>query len=314
MRILVTGAQGQLGRELQLLAGSGPDFMGPQAPTPPEGVEWLFCDVAPQPAYPDTGRLDITDRGAVRALFKRYGPHVVVNCAAYTDVDGAEMERQTAFRINAEGVRLLAEASLGTGAALVHISTDFVFDGRQHTPYTEQDTPAPLNVYGESKLAGERVLLETGCRGAIIRTSWLYSPWGRNFVKSILNAAAVRSEISVVSDQRGCPTAARELAGAIVRMIPRIAAESRQAGIYNYCDAGVVSRSDFAAGIIRQAGFDCRVVPVSSAEYMQSTSPLRPPCSALDTSKITRDYGIVPPRWQESLAVCLRQIKNGNGS
>ncbi len=293
MRILVTGAKGQLGLALRRLAETGVAV---------DSAEWLFTDVA---------ELDITDRVAVEAFFERERPDVTVNCAAYTDVDRAESEEGSAaaFGINADGVRFLAEATAARGGTLIHISTDFVFDGRADRPYTEEDIGSPLNVYGKSKMKGAMAILESGCRGAIVRTSWLYSPWGRNFVKSILNAAAMHDELRVVVDQTGCPTSAISLAGAIVRMIPVLASSSCPAEHYNFCDAGIVSRAAFAYEIVRQAGLNCRIVPVTSAEY--PTAAKRPAYSALDTSKITRDFGIVPRRWQEELAQCINDIRNG---
>jgi dTDP-4-dehydrorhamnose reductase len=257
-------------------------------------LEWLFTDLA---------ELDITDKGAVETFFERERPDVVVNCAAWTDVDRAETEREAAFRINCDAVALLADAARQFDASLVHISTDFVFDGASQAPYSEMVTPAPLNIYGESKLAGEKAVLESGCRGAVIRTSWLYSPYGRNFVKSILGAASKNAEIKVVADQWGCPTAADGLASAIVQMIPSLLAADSPADIYHYCDAGVVSRADFAAEIIRQAGLSCKVVPVASSEYPMSAA--RPAYSALNTSKLTLTFGITPRPWQEA----LRELK-----
>lgn len=284
MRIVVTGAGGQLGMALSGAKDSG---------------EWLFTDL---------GELDITERGAVGAFFGRERPDAVVNCAAFTDVDRAESGYEAAFRVNCDGPRILAEAAGAYGAALIHISTDFVFRGDADRPYKEEDKPAPLNVYGESKLAGERAVLESGCRGAVIRTSWLYSPWGRNFVKSILNAAAARDEIRVVADQTGSPTSAASLAGAILGMIPALVADTRPAELYHFCDAGVESRAGFAAAIIRMAGLATRVVPVATADYPMTAR--RPAYSALDTSKFTRTFGIVPRPWQEPLSECLKNICN----
>lgn len=286
-KIVVTGSTGQLGQELRNAADSGAlqDFL------------WVFTDLP---------ELDVTDEGAVARFFEAEVPDVVVNCAAWTDVDGAETNREEAYRINAEAPRLLAGAAKRSGAALIHISTDFVFDGLKQTPYTEEDYPAPLNVYGQSKLAGEEAVTGSGCWGVVLRTSWLYSPYGRNFVKSILGAATGNSEISVVADQWGCPTAADGLAAAIVGIIPRLVVEPRAAGIYNFCDAGVVNRSGFAEEIIRQAGLDCVVVPVASDEYPSAAA--RPAYSALDTAKIGHDFGIVPPRWQDALAAVLARI------
>jgi dTDP-4-dehydrorhamnose reductase len=271
-----------------------------------DGNEWLFTDRA---------ELDITDERAVQALLERERPDVVVNCAAFTDVDRAEREREAAFLVNCTAPRILAEVSEARGTALVHVSTDFVFGGNGHggftersRPYIEEDQPTPLNIYGESKLEGEKAVLSSGVRGAVIRTSWLYSPWGRNFVLSILVAAAARNEIRVVADQVGCPTSAASLAEAIARIIPLLARDPKPAELYHFCDTGAVSRADFAAEIVRQAGLRCRVVPIMSAEYPVAAT--RPAYSALDTSKITRTFGIAPRPWQEPLAECINIIKD----
>ena len=290
MRVLVTGVGGQLGHALREVAAVADlDGRGVQEPG-----GWIFTDLA---------ELDITDSAAVEAFFERERPGVVVNCAAWTDVDGAEREREAAFRVNRDAPCILAGAAAKHGAAFIHVSTDFVFNGNADRPYTEEDIPAPINVYGESKLAGERAVVESGCRGAIVRTSWLYSPWGKNFVKAILRVAAELPEISVVADQSGCPTSAMSLAGTIVAMLPLLG----EMGVYHFCDAGVVSRADFAAEIISQAGLRCRVVPVSSDEYPSVAQ--RPMYSALDTGKITRDFGVVPRPWQEPLADCIKELK-----
>ncbi len=284
MRILVTGANGQLGRALKESAVEG---------------EWLFTDLA---------ELDVTNKEEIEAWFEQHEPDVVINCAAFTNVDLAETEREAAVRANADAPRFLAEASAARGTALIHISTDYVFRGNVDRPYTEEDIPSPVNFYGETKMMGVRAILEIGCRGAVIRTSWLYSPWGQNFVKSILAAAEKNSEIRVVNDQTSRPTSATAFARAIVRMIPILVDEpDKPAELYHFCDAGIVTRADFAAEIIRQAGLSCRVVPVSSEEY---GSPVhRPVYSALDTSKTTRDFGVVPRPWQQELAVCLESIR-----
>jgi dTDP-4-dehydrorhamnose reductase len=263
--------------------------------------DWLWTDLA---------ELDITDRGRVEEFFDLHRPDMVVNCAAFTDVDRAETEREAAYRVNRDAPRFLAEAAAGLGAALIHVSTDFVFGGgnapggfsERTTPYTEEDEPAPLSVYGESKLAGERAVSESGVRGAVVRTAWLYSPWGKNFVKSILRVASERKEIRVVADQTGCPTSAASLAGAVLRMIPSLGAME----VYHFCDSGIVSRADFAAEIIRQAGLDCRVVPVPTSEYPLPAR--RPAYSALDTGKFTRTFGIAPRPWQDMLAECLNEL------
>lgn len=260
-------------------------------------MEWVFTDVP---------GLDIADGGQVASFFADECPEVVVNCAAWTDVDRAESDRDGAFRINADGPANLADAALTHNTVLIHISTDFVFGNGQTTPYTEDDKPCPLNAYGESKLAGERAVLDSGCRGAVVRTSWLYSPYGRNFVKSIMRAAAANPEIRVVGDQWGNPTAADGLAGAIVDMIPRLLQTGEPAGLYHYCDRGVVNRSGFAEEIVRLSGADCRVVPVLSSEYAMAAE--RPLYSALDTARIGRVFGIVPRRWQDALAECVERM------
>ncbi len=284
MRILVTGADGQLGKALKEAAGEG---------------EWIFTDFA---------ELDVTDKEAVEAFFERHAPDVVVNCAAYNNVDLAEREREAAFRVNSDAPRLLAEASVTRGTALIHISTDYVFRGNVDRPYTEEDIPSPVNFYGETKMMGVRAVLEIGCRGAVIRTSWLYSPWGHNFVTSILEAARKNSEIRVVDDQTSRPTSATAFARAIVHIISVLAEwPDKPAELYHFCDAGIVTRADFAAEIIRQAGLPCRVIPVSSEQY--GSVAHRPVYSALSTSKTTRDFGIVPRPWQQELAACLERIR-----
>lgn len=286
MKIVVTGASGQLGSELRRLSANG-------------GV-WIFGDLP---------EMDITDAAAVTERLEHEKPDVIINCAACTNVDAAETDRETAFAVNAAGPAALAAFAVRNGAALIHISTDFVFDGAKGEPYNEDDIPVPLNVYGESKLAGERAVLGSGCRGAVIRTSWLYSTYGRNFVKSIMAAAAAKREIKVVSDQWGSPTAADGLAGAVAAIVGRLAERgARPAELFHYCDAGVVNRSGFAEEIVRLSGAGCKVVPVASSEY--ATAAQRPPYSAMDTSKITRTFGIVPRPWQLALAENINKLNN----
>lgn len=290
-RILVTGAAGQLGREVHNASkgAAGRDF------------EWIFAD---------HNDLDITDREALAAYLDKTQPDLIVNCAAYTDVEKAESDRDEAFRINYDGARFLAEASSLRGISIIHISTDYLFDGKKDTPYDESDIPSPINVYGESKLAGARTILESGCSGAVVRTAWLYSPWGRNFVTWVLNTAEKNDEIRVVSDQRGCPTSAASLARAIIAMIPQLLSrEPRLADVYHYCDTGAVSRSELAIEVIKLAGLNCRVIPILAAEY--PTAAKRPAYSAMDTSKITRDFGVVPPAWKDALKECIDAIKDG---
>lgn len=292
-RILVTGANGQLGEALKNVA------TGSDNGVENTDLEWIFAG---------RDELDVTDRGAVEAFFVREQPDLIVNCAAYTDVDGAETEREKAFEVNYDGARFLAEAAADKGLSLIHLSTDYLFDGRQDTPYTESDIPNPINVYGESKLAGAMTVLESGCRGAVLRTSLVYSPRGRNFAKSILAKAKDNDTLEVVSDLRACPTYAASLARAIVAMIPSLLANPDIAEVYHYCDEGVVSRADLAAEIVRQAGLKCHIVPVPSSRFPGAAK--RPAYSALDTTKFSRDFGFVPPFWKESLAECIGAMKD----
>ncbi len=294
-RILVTGANGQAGRALRA-----------EEQRDGGGYEWIFAG---------RDQVDITDRASIAAALERWKPDVIVNCAAYTDVDRAEIERDIAFAVNYDGTRYLAEAASDGGVSLIHISTDYLFDGLQDTPYTESDIPNPINVYGESKLAGARTVLESGGRGAVLRTSLLYSPWGRNFVRSILEAAREGDKIEVVADQRTCPTSAVSLARAIRAMIPALLENDDIAGVYHYCDDGVVSRADFAVEIIRQAKLDCKVVPVSSEKRTAEATAAgrvvapRPAYSAMNTSKFARDFGFTPPHWKTALAECISAME-----
>lgn len=288
-RILVTGANGQLGHAFKEAAKDITD-----------DFEWIFAG---------RDELDITDGNSVKDFFKKERPKVIINCAAYTDVDKAETERDKAFLINYDGAVNLSEAASLNGAWLIHISTDYVFNGLKDTPYNESDIPSPINTYGESKLTGTRAVLESGCRGAIIRTSLLYSPWERNFVKTILDIAGKTDRINVVYDQRCCPTSSLSLARAVIGMLPALLSKTGAAEVYHYCDSGVASRSEFASEIIKQAGLNCRVAPVTSDEFPGPAR--RPEYSAMDTSKFTRDFGVVPPHWKEALAECIRQIADG---
>lgn len=278
--IWIAGASGQLGRELQLkLAG--------KAKVLATGHE-----------------LDILDAATAKAFAKERGVGAIINCAAYTDVERAEAERERCFAVNSGGVRNLSEAALECGAAMVHISTDFVFDGRKETPYLESDDTAPLNVYGESKLAGEEAMRSTGCRGIIIRTSWLYSPFGKNFMKTMLRLGRERSEVGVVCDQIGSPTAADSLAGAIAAALPQI--EERRGEIFHYSGEGACSWSDFAAAIMSTSSLGCHVRQIKSDEYPQKAT--RPKYSYLDCSLVRSEFSIAREDWRTALCRNLRRI------
>ena len=280
--ILITGAGGQLGREMQALAADHPDFT------------YDFTDAA---------TLDVTDRGAVDEWFATHPVDFVVNCAAYTAVDRAESDREACHRLNAFAPGCLADAARRNGAQMVHVSTDYVFDGSKCTPYVEDDEPAPVTVYGRTKLEGERAVMELCPDAMVIRTAWLYSPHGQNFVKTMLRLGRERESLGVVFDQVGTPTYARDLARAIYAAIEA----GIRSGIYHYTDEGVCSWYDFAVAIHRLAGIDsCRVSPIRTAEY--PTPARRPAYSVLDKQKIKDTYGMTIPHWGDSLASCLNLL------
>lgn len=278
-KILVTGAKGQLGRELQSIVGSG----------------WCFTDV---------DELDICSKEAVEAYVTSNHIDTIVNCAAYTNVDRAEDEPQEAERINSDAVALLAEVARRHNIRLIHISTDYVYGGTHYnTPISEGAEPQPLGVYGTTKLMGERAVVGSGCRHVIIRTAWLYSPYGKNFVSTILRLATERDTIRVVSDQIGSPTYAHDLA-LVIRDISegRIAAE----GLYHYTNEGVVSWYEFARAIVNIAGLECKVEACTTAEY--GAKAPRPAYSVLCKAKISSVLEDEIPQWQVSLERCIKRI------
>jgi len=271
--ILVTGSKGQLGTMLRSLL--------PKA---------LFVDV---------DELDICDASAVRTFVKAHSVTSVINCAAYTAVDAAEDNVEAAEQVNVLGVRNLAE----TVEKIIHISTDYVFDGTAHQPYTEMDLPCPASVYGATKLRGEQAALEAAQTVAVIRTSWLYSPYGKNFFKTMLRLGAEQETISVVSDQIGSPTYAGDLAEAIVVVLCGMAEGSwKGKEIYHYSNEGVCSWCDFASEIMRQAELPCHVLPIATSEY--PTRARRPAYSVLSKEKIRQAFGFSVPDWKDGLARC----------
>lgn len=283
MRLLITGANGQLGRSLQRLLEHEPD------------IEVTCSDV-------DT--LDLTDADAVMQFLQAGGYDYVVNCAAYTAVDRAEAEPALCALINTEAVGNLARAARTTGCRVVHVSTDYVFDGRNYRPYKETDIPAPKSIYGRTKLDGEAVLVSFCPDAVIIRTSWLYSEYGTNFVKTMIRLGRERDSLGVVADQIGTPTYASDLAAAIVTILK---AEQWVPGIYHYSNHGVASWYDFTKAIHRMAGIgECRVAPLTTDQY--PTAAQRPHYSVLSKQKITDTYNIHPPYWLDSLNVCISNI------
>jgi dTDP-4-dehydrorhamnose reductase len=282
-KIVVTGAGGQLGQELQVLASTFPSF------------DFVFAD---------RHRLPINDPARVSAFFNEYQPDWCVNCAAYTAVDKAESEKEAAFGINGDAPGYLARACRSAGARLIHISTDYVFDGSSATPLKEDDNTAPINIYGASKLEGERQALQIHPEGTvIIRTSWVYSRFGGNFVKTMIRLMTERPAINVVNDQIGSPTYAADLAGAILHIIN---AAHFVPGIYNYSNEGEISWYDFALGIRELIGSSCAVGPIASVNY--PTPARRPHYSLLDKSLIKKTYGISIPDWHASLAMCIKGL------
>lgn len=288
MKILITGANGQLGRELQRIVPS----------------EWGVTAI-------DTADCDITDSVAVATLIEGLRPDVVVNCAAYTAVDQAETEREKADAVNWHAVENLARVAASVDAVLVHISTDYVFDGESCVPYRESDPTAPINHYGAGKLRGEQTIAESGCRGITIRTQWLYSPYGKNFVKTMLRLAEQQRVVRVVADQHGCPTAADDLAAAIVAILPEVVADSTLRGeVFHFASRGEATWCEFAEEIFRVAECDCRAVAISTDDY--PTAARRPRNSALDCSKICKRFGVAQPDWRESLRRNIERIKKND--
>ncbi len=283
--LLVTGANGQLGNEMQRIVAANPGK-----------VNAFFTDV-------DT--LDITDAVAVRAFIEHNAIDVIVNCAAYTAVDRAEDDMVLCAKLNIDAVANLASAARDFGAKVLHISTDYVFDGFGHRPYEESDEPNPRSTYGTTKLQGERELLKYAPDSIIVRTAWLYSPFGKNFVKTMLALGESRDKLSVVCDQVGTPTAAADLASAIFTIIT---APEWHDGIYHFSNEGAISWYDFTKAIHRIAGITtCEVSPIKSKDY--PTRAVRPFYSVLDKSKIKATFGITIPYWEESLARCIAELK-----
>lgn len=286
MKILVTGANGQLGTELRsLLESTHPGLA----------------------TFTDVDSLDITDSKAVRTVIERGEYTHIVNCAAFTAVDKAEAEPALCNKLNAEAVRNIALAASDCGVKVIHISTDYVFDGKAHRPYRESDKVNPCSVYGTSKRKGEMVLLSMCPDAIILRTAWLYSPYGNNFVKTMLRLGTERPSLNVVFDQVGTPTYAADLAEAIVAIL---FAKQWIPGIYHFSDEGVCSWYDFTKTIFKMAGIDkCSVKPILSEDY--PTAATRPHYSVFDKTLIKKTYGITIPHWEESLEKCLGRILNG---
>lgn len=280
--ILVTGANGQLGKEMKELESDFP------------GYRFIFLSREDLPIH----HFEL-----VRNFFKGYRPQYLVNCAAYTAVDKAETEKDLAFQVNGEAVCVLAAICREYNTKFIHISTDYVFDGNGSTPYTPDAPVNPQSVYGASKLKGEQEARQYNKDSIIIRTSWVYSAFGRNFVKTMRKLMSERTELNVVNDQLGSPTYAADLARVIMQII---AGGKWTPGIYHFSNAGVISWYDFALAIRDMSGFNCQINPIPSSQY--PTPAKRPAYSVLDTSGIFSTFGSAPVYWKESLQTCLQKL------
>lgn len=249
--------------------------------------------------------LDITDPEAVAAAVRENSIDVIVNCAAYTNVNKAEEEEDLAYRINALATGILAKAAKEAGALLIHVSTDYVFDGTGHVPYTEDMPVSPLSAYGRTKQAGEQMIMDSGCRYMIFRTAWLYSTFGGNFVQTIYDKTASQPTVNVVSDQIGTPTYAQDLADLLAAIIEEDKLD--RTGIYHFTDEGVCSWYDFAKEICDISGHLCDVRPCRTSDYPSKTK--RPHYSVLDKTKVKETFGMEIPHWKDSLKFCIRQME-----
>ena len=283
MNILVTGANGQLGMEMRNVSVGSAD-------------RYIFTDVA---------ELDITNADAVDRVIASEKVDVIVNCAAYTNVDKAEEDEPTADLINHRAVAILASAAAKHDATLIHISTDYVFDGRSCIPYKEDDTTSPTGAYGRTKLAGERAVIESGCRYLIFRTAWLYSTYGKNFVKTMMKLTAEKDSLNVVFDQVGTPTCAADLAALIYKVITDRMLDRQ--GIYHFSNEGVCSWYDFAVEIRDLCGNTCEIRPCHSDEFPSKVK--RPHYSVLDKTKVRNVFKVTISYWEDSLVKCLNQLK-----
>ncbi len=284
--ILVTGGNGQLGSELKALSGS-------------YSFEFTFVDI---------NELDLLDSNAVTEYFRKNTFNYIINCAAYTAVDKAETEKDICRKVNADAVAVIASIAKQQKARLIHISTDYIFDGEFNQPIDENASANPLSVYGQTKLEGEENVRKMLPDAYIIRTSWVYSTFGKNFVKTIAGLAKQRAELTVVSDQYGTPTYAKDLAVAIMTIVTSIDdKKADEPGTYHFTNEGSISWYDFAVFINDHYGFDCKIKPIKTFEY--KTAAVRPKFSVLDKTKIKKTFGIDIPYWSHSLEECLNKLE-----
>ena len=289
MKVLITGSNGQLGSEIKELAS---DY---------ENLECIFRDLP---------ELDICDTETLTTIISDQHINAVINCAAYTAVDKAEEEEQIAQKVNSEGVLNLVDALKKVDGKLIHISTDYVFDGNHSQPYKESDPVSPIGVYGETKRAGELAVLNSSIDSIVIRTSWLYSVYGNNFVKTMLRLGNDKKSIQVVSDQKGTPTFAKDLAKTCLDILSNTGSTSisKKGKIYHYSNEGVTSWYDFAKAIMELGSIDCKVRPIKTKDY--PTPAKRPHFSVLNKTKIKKDFNIEIPYWRDSLDKCVEKLKS----
>ena len=284
-KLLITGANGQLGSEIQFLAKQYPNY------------ELVLTDYA---------ELDITNLQAVLGFVKGTSYYAIINCAAYTAVDKAETETEKAYQINEIGATNLATAAKQLGAKFIHVSTDFIFDGTQSAPIVEEAMPNPISVYGASKLAGEKAVINANGDAVIFRTSWVYSSYGANFVKTIIRLCRERDNLSIIYDQIGTPTYARDLAQTILSTLDTIV-EKKFSGVFNFSDEGVASWYDFAIAIRDMAGLSTTILPIETSQY--PTPATRPKYSVLSKKKIKETFDLEIPYWRDSLKSCMALLQ-----
>ena len=291
MKVLITGSNGQLGSEIKELASYY------------ENLECVFKDLP---------ELDICDAETLTTFISDQHINAVINCAGYTAVDKAEVEALIAQKVNSEGVLNLVNALKKVDGKLIHISTDYVFDGNHSQPYKESDTVSPIGVYGQTKRAGELAVLNGSIDAIVIRTSWLYSVYGDNFVKTMLRLGNEKKSIQVVSDQKGTPTFAKDLAKTCLDILSDASSTkiSIKGSLYHYSNEGVTSWYDFARAIMEISNIDCNIIPIETKDY--PTQAIRPLYSVLDKSKITSDFKVTIPHWRDSLTNCIKKINHNS--
>lgn len=287
MNILITGSKGQLGNEIKERAF--------------KFSNWNFI-------YKDLPELDITNFDHLEKLTKELSINAIINCAAYTAVDLAETNQQMAHSVNVDGAKNLAKIAQKFDIKLLHVSTDFVFDGEYHLPYKETDNPNPLSVYGSTKLKGELAVLSECPTSIILRTAWLYSSYGANFVKTMQRLGSEREELNVIFDQVGTPTFAGDLAKTILVILSELESGSAKKGIYHYSNEGVASWYDFAVEIMNLSNINCNVLPIETKEY--PTPAPRPSFSVLNKNKIKTDFNLEIPHWKSSLKQCIQKLSD----